>query len=273
MVNCNGSSGFHSTWHFRYGRSENVFGQREVLDPVRRSLKHSTCLLSPARCEGIEVGNRAHAPTNSRQYNGPGRSLTLGPPALKPAFAPPIWRGLFLWAKREPRSSSVPGRPREVRGPSPVTEVTVEILRRLLLVRTETAMTRLTWPEYFEQTLRVQLQSLAARLASGRELIERCALSPPTTNEFCSTTIPPNTVLLRPRKKNPNPRLPAIWLCLVSIASLPARRGARTSRAWGSVEVSHQTTSKKPEWHRGGCSAARPVRHLRRLTPAASQSC
>jgi hypothetical protein len=52
VVNCNGSSGFHSTWHFRYSRSENVFGQREALDPVRRSLKHSTCLLSPARCEG-----------------------------------------------------------------------------------------------------------------------------------------------------------------------------------------------------------------------------
>ena len=27
-----------------------------ALDLVRRSLEHSTCLLSPARCEGIEVG-------------------------------------------------------------------------------------------------------------------------------------------------------------------------------------------------------------------------
>jgi DNA mismatch repair protein MutH len=37
----------------------------------------------------------------------------------------------------------------------------------------EKAMTRLTWQEYFEQTVRVQLQNLAARQASGRELIER----------------------------------------------------------------------------------------------------
>jgi hypothetical protein len=34
-------------------------------------------------------------------------------------------------------------------------------------------MTRLTWQEYFEQTIRVQLQNLAASQASGRELIER----------------------------------------------------------------------------------------------------
>jgi hypothetical protein len=34
-------------------------------------------------------------------------------------------------------------------------------------------MTRLTWQEYFEQTIRVQLQNLAARQASGRELIEQ----------------------------------------------------------------------------------------------------
>jgi hypothetical protein len=34
-------------------------------------------------------------------------------------------------------------------------------------------MTQLTWQEYFEQTIRVQLQNLAARQAGGRELIER----------------------------------------------------------------------------------------------------
>jgi hypothetical protein len=59
-------------------------------------------------------------------------------------------------------------------GPSPVTNVTVEILRRLLQgKKSETAMTRLTWQEYFEQTIRVQLQNLAARQASGRQLIEQ----------------------------------------------------------------------------------------------------
>jgi len=40
------------TWHFRYSRSEDAFGRREALDLVRRSLEHSACLLSPARCEG-----------------------------------------------------------------------------------------------------------------------------------------------------------------------------------------------------------------------------
>jgi hypothetical protein len=39
--------------------------------------------------------------------------------------------------------------------------------------KSETAMTRLTWQEYFEQTIRVQLQNLAASQTSGRELIER----------------------------------------------------------------------------------------------------
>ena len=34
-------------------------------------------------------------------------------------------------------------------------------------------MTRLTWQEYFERTLRVQLRNLAARQISGRELIEQ----------------------------------------------------------------------------------------------------
>jgi hypothetical protein len=34
-------------------------------------------------------------------------------------------------------------------------------------------MTRLTWQKYFEQTVRVQLQNLAASQTSGRELIER----------------------------------------------------------------------------------------------------
>jgi hypothetical protein len=34
-------------------------------------------------------------------------------------------------------------------------------------------MTRLAWQEYFEQFIRVRLQNLAARQASGRELIEQ----------------------------------------------------------------------------------------------------
>jgi hypothetical protein len=34
-------------------------------------------------------------------------------------------------------------------------------------------MTRLTWQEYFEQTLRVQLRNLAARHTSSKELIEQ----------------------------------------------------------------------------------------------------
>jgi hypothetical protein len=34
-------------------------------------------------------------------------------------------------------------------------------------------MSQLEWQKYFEQTLRVQLQNLAARQTSGRELIEQ----------------------------------------------------------------------------------------------------
>ena len=34
-------------------------------------------------------------------------------------------------------------------------------------------MTRLMWQEYFEQFIRPQLQDLAARQVSGRELTER----------------------------------------------------------------------------------------------------
>ena len=36
-----------------------------------------------------------------------------------------------------------------------------------------TSMTRLTWQEYFERSIRARLQNLAANQASGRELIER----------------------------------------------------------------------------------------------------
>ena len=34
-------------------------------------------------------------------------------------------------------------------------------------------MTQLAWQEYFEQTIRAQLQNLAARQVCGRELIEQ----------------------------------------------------------------------------------------------------
>ena len=49
-------------WHFRYSRLENPLGRSDALDLVRRSLEHSTCLPSPARCEGdLSRGRGARA--------------------------------------------------------------------------------------------------------------------------------------------------------------------------------------------------------------------
>ena len=88
MVNGNGAPRVleSRTWHFRYSRPENALGRSGALDLVRRSLEHSTCLLSPARCVG-EVGEEARASTNSRQCNGP----SLGPTQCrKPPLPRPI---------------------------------------------------------------------------------------------------------------------------------------------------------------------------------------
>jgi hypothetical protein len=48
---------------------------------------------------------RERAPTNSRQYNGPGRFLALGPPVLKPAFAR-LFGGAFSCGPPQKRTPS-----------------------------------------------------------------------------------------------------------------------------------------------------------------------
>jgi len=73
---------WRSTWHFRYSRSENVFGRREALDLVRRSLKHPTCLLSPARCEGDWSQGRGARADQQSTIQRAGSSPTLGLPTL-----------------------------------------------------------------------------------------------------------------------------------------------------------------------------------------------
>ena len=58
---------FSSTWHFRYSSSENVFGRREALDLVRRSLRaFDLSAVADALRRGLKSGKEARASTDSR---------------------------------------------------------------------------------------------------------------------------------------------------------------------------------------------------------------
>jgi hypothetical protein len=99
-------------WHLRYSRPENALGRVGALDLVRalgRSIRLVCCRRRAAK--GIEVREEARAPTNSRHLRA-GSSPTLGPPASKLTFAPPSWRGFFLWGratKKNPERLSARG--------------------------------------------------------------------------------------------------------------------------------------------------------------------